>query len=242
MRAEVNRICSAAACVACAGVVFLFAASALAGETRTECPLTHPHMPDVRLRSGECLPGGGPFPWSWRPDQVIDHGNRVRTDVNIYRRDTTYDPLRQAKIKCNYGHYKDKYRSCPGAGRAASLRNQVPAAEILGTGIGWKGKSGRRIRVVRGLGDLGNRRQARAAETGAVTDARRNKESLRNPRPVTPAARFRGRRLAKRRAGVQERIEKYGFRLGALTLSRARLSFDKLRMRRALSRRVRRPE
>ncbi len=140
MRAKTNRIPSTAAWAACVGIVFLFAASAQAGEIRTECPLTHPHMPDIRLRSGECMPDGMAL-WSWRPDQVIDHGDRIYTDIDIYRRNTVDEPLRKAKIVCNYGHYKDKiavFVPVPGALLRCGIKYRLP--KFLGPGPDGKEK------------------------------------------------------------------------------------------------------
>ncbi len=118
-----------ALCIAMAGT-----APALAGEVQTECPLAHPEKPDVHLRSGECLPDGGPYPWSWRPDEVIDHGNNIRTDVDIYRRDTKHDPLHKAKLECNYKDRTTVHIPVPGALLRCGIKYYLPDLDNLKPG------------------------------------------------------------------------------------------------------------
>lgn len=133
MRAEANSMVSFARWVFCLGMAFLSAGSALADEIKTECPLTHPRKPEVRLRSGECLPDGE-YRWTWAADEEIDHGDNIRTYIYVYRQDMKYDPLRKAKLECNYKDRTTVHIPVPGALLRCGIKYYLPDLDNLKSG------------------------------------------------------------------------------------------------------------
>lgn len=88
--------------------------SASADEVETECPLTHPERPGIRLISGECLPYGN-VKYVHIPDEIVDEGSDVLTTIQIYRRNPRTEPLTQAKIECGYSDHSTVLVPIPGA-------------------------------------------------------------------------------------------------------------------------------
>lgn len=130
MRAGTRLMVSFARWVLCVSVTMACAAPAMAGEVKTECPSTHPERPGMRLDYGECLPVGE-YPWSWVPDEKIDHGNNIFTAIDIYRRDTKNDPLRKAKIECNYKDRSILHVPVPGALLRCGIKYRLPDFQNL---------------------------------------------------------------------------------------------------------------
>lgn len=133
MPIQANGMDALARWIFCLGMALFGARSVMADEARTACPLIHPEKPDVRLRSGECLPAGQ-YGWTWAAEEEIDHGDNVRTYIYVYRRDAKYDPLRKAKIECNYKDRTTVHIPVQGALLRCGIKYYLPDLDNLKPG------------------------------------------------------------------------------------------------------------